>query len=250
LATRQILKSEIENQKSEMVYQVGDKSGVYCIESAGQARVYFVGAPDYTLIDAGMPGKADQILTALAQIGVQPLQVKRIILTHHHWDHVGSLWELKKRTGAEIAAHARDADYITGKRPRRAPRRLPARLMYALFGFFGARNVTSVGVDLRVNDGDQIGTFTVVHTPGHTPGHMCLLRGASLFSGDLLLATSPAFRETPHMFTADVPTARESIRKVSKLEFQTILSAHHPPYVFRAGERVRALASKLGMMPE
>jgi hydroxyacylglutathione hydrolase len=239
-------KSEIKNPKSDMVYQVGDKSGIYCIESAGQARVYFVAAPENALIDAGMPGKADQIISALAQIGIQPLQVKRIILTHHHWDHVGSLWELKKRTGAEIIAHSRDADYVSGKRPRRAPRRLPGRVMYALFGLVGARNVSSVEVDRCVNDGDKIGAFTVVHTPGHTPGHICLLRGDSLFSGDLLLATSPAFHETPHMFTADVPTSRMSIRKVAGLEFQAILSSHSPPYVFRAAERVRALASKFG----
>ncbi len=229
-----------------MVYQVGDKSGVYCIESAGQARVYFVGAPEYTLIDAGTPGKADRIITALAQIGVQPLQVKRIILTHHRWDHVGSVWELKKLTGAEVVAHTRDADYISGKRPRRAPRRLPGRAIYALFGLFGARNLTGVEVDRPINDGEQIGSFTVVHTPGHTPGHLCLLRGDSLFSGDLLLATSPSFHETPHMFTADVPTSRVSIRKVAGLDFQAILSSHSPPYVFRAAERVRALASKLG----
>ena len=233
-----------------MVYQVGDRSGIYCIESAGQARVFYVGAPDYALIDAGMPGKADKIITALAQIGVQPLRVKRIILTHHHWDHVGSLWELKKRTGAEIIAHPRDADYINGKRPRRAPRRLAGRVMYSMMGLVGARSVSNVDVDRQVNDGDTIGTFTVVHTPGHTPGHICLLRGDWLFSGDLLLATSPAFHETPHMFTADVPTSRASIRKVAALEFQSILSSHSPPYVFRASERVRALASKLGTIPE
>lgn len=233
-----------------MIYQVGEKSGIYCIESAGQARVYYVGAPDFALIDAGMPGKADKIITALAQIGVQPLRVKHIILTHHHWDHVGSLWELKKRTGAQVIAHSRDADYINGKRPRRAPRRLPGRVLYSLMGLVGARNVPTVDVDRQVSDGDKIGTFTVVHTPGHTPGHMCLLRDDLLFSGDLLLATSPAFRETPHMFTADVPTSRTSIRKVAGLEFQSILSSHSPPYVFRASERVRALASKLGTMPE
>jgi hydroxyacylglutathione hydrolase len=101
-------------------------------------------------------------------------------------------------------------------------------------------------VDRLINDGEQIGSFTVVHTPGHTPGHLCLLRGDSLFSGDLLLATSPAFHETPHMFTADVPTSRVSIRKVAGFDFQAILSSHSPPYVFRAAERVRALASKLG----
>ncbi|MBI5650827.1 MAG: MBL fold metallo-hydrolase [Chloroflexi bacterium] len=231
-----------------MIYEVGTRSKVYCIESAGNARVFFVGAPEYTLIDAGIPGKADKILSALAQIGVQPLQVKRIILTHHHWDHVGSLWELKKRTGAEIVAHLRDAEYITGKRVRRAPRRALGRLAYTLFTLFGAHDVQSVEVDRRVNDGDPIGGFSVVHTPGHTPGHICLLRDGYLFSGDLLQATAGEFRETAHIFTADVPTARASIRRVAELEFQFILSAHHPPHVFGSTDKVRALAHKLGTL--
>lgn len=229
-----------------MIYQVGDSSGVYCIENIGSARVYFVGAPEFTLIDAGMPGKADRILSALAQIGVQPLQVRLIILTHHHWDHVGSLWELKRRTGAKVAAHPRDADYITGKRARRAPRQPLGRVMYSLFGLLGARRLQTVEVERLINDGDRVGSFTVVHTPGHTPGHLCLLRSDFLFSGDLLMATTGAFRETPHIFTADVPTSRASIHKVAQMEFKALLPSHHPPYVFGAAGKVHELANKLG----
>jgi glyoxylase-like metal-dependent hydrolase (beta-lactamase superfamily II) len=231
-----------------MIYQVGDKSGVYCIESAGSARVYFVGAPEFTLIDAGMPDKADQILSALANIGVQPLHVKRIILTHHHYDHVGSLWELKRRTGAQIIAHHRDADYIDGKRQRRAPRQFSGRVVYGLMNLFGARNVPGIEVDRRVGDGDTIGGFTVLHTPGHTPGHICLLRNGYLFSGDLLTAKASEFSETPHVFTADVPTSRESIRRVAQMEFEAILSSHHPPVVFGATEKMHALAERMGTL--
>ncbi|MBI4786110.1 MAG: MBL fold metallo-hydrolase [Chloroflexi bacterium] len=230
-----------------MIYQVGDHSGVYCIEGTGTARVYFVGAPDYTLIDAGVPRKADLVLSGLAQIGVQPLQVRRIILTHHHWDHVGSLWELKKRTGAKVLAHPRDADYISGKRVRRAPRQPLGRLMYTIFGLFGARDLPNVDVDAMLNDGDRVGSFCVIHTPGHTPGHICLLRDGYLFSGDLLMASAGEFHETPHIFTADVPTARASIRKVAQFKFEAILSSHHAPYVFGAAEKVGQLASKLGV---
>lgn len=232
-----------------MIYQVGNTSNVYCIENTGAARVFFIGAPEFTLIDAGSPGKADRVLSALAHIGVQPLQVKRIVLTHHHWDHVGSLWELKKRTGAAVLAHPRDAEYIAGKRPRRAPRQPLGRVLYALFGLLGAHTLQNVEVDRFVNDGDQIGSLTAIHTPGHTPGHLCFIRGDYLFSGDLLFASPGAFRETPHLFTADVPTSRMSIRRVAQLEFQAILSSHYPPYVFSAAEKVRELANKLGMIP-
>ncbi len=230
-----------------MIYQVGEKSGVYCIEGAGAARVYYVGAPEYTLIDAGIPHKADEILSSLANIGVQPLQVKRIILTHHHWDHVGSLWEIKKRTGAKVVAHPRDAEYITGRRIRRAPRQPLGKIAYTLVGLVGAREIPNVDVDYLVNDGDQVGSFCVIHTPGHTPGHICLLRRGYLFSGDLLTASAGGFRETPHIFTADVPTSRTSIRKVAQMQFDAVLSSHHPPYVFGASDKVRELAERLGM---
>lgn len=231
-----------------MIFQVGDKSGVYCIESAGRARVYFV-APEATLIDAGAPGKADKILSALANIGVQPLHVKRIILTHHHYDHVGSLWELKRRTGAQTFAHFRDADYIAGKRPRRAPRQLSGRLFYAVMNLGGARNIQGIQVDQRLQDGDRVGGFTVIHTPGHTPGHLCLLRADYLFSGDLILAKASGFGETPHMFTTDVPTSRVSIRAIAQIHFAAILSSHNPPVVFGAMGKMKELVNKLGTLP-
>ena len=231
-----------------MIYQVGDHSGIYCIEGAGNARVYYV-APEATLIDAGMPGNADKIISALANIGVQPLQVKRIILTHHHYDHVGSVWELKRRTGAQIIAHHRDAEYISGKRHRRPPRQLSGRLMFGVMSLFGTRNVPGVEVDRRVQDADRVGNFSIVHTPGHTPGHICLLRDGFLFTGDLCIAKAGAFGETPHLFTADVPTSRVSIRKVADLNFNAVLSSHHPPVIFGAMDKLRELANKLGKLP-
>jgi glyoxylase-like metal-dependent hydrolase (beta-lactamase superfamily II) len=230
-----------------MIYEVGDKSGIYCIEGAGAARVYFVAAPVPTLIDAGSPGHAELILRDLAHIGVQPIHVRRVIVTHHRFDHVGSLAELKRRTGAEVCAHPRDAEYIAGRRPRRAPRRALARIVYGAMTLIGP-DVTRVEVQREIGDGAQLDGFTVVHTPGHTPGHICLLRGDVLFGGDLLQATPGEFHETPHMFTTDVPTSRRSIRKVAELDFQAILTAHQPPYVFRAGEKVRELADKLGRL--
>ncbi len=231
-----------------MIYEIGKTSGIYCIEGIGNARAYFVGAPDFALIDTGVPGKANAIVSALAQIGIQPLQVKRIILTHHHWDHVGSLWELQKITHAEVCAHPRDADYITGKRLRRSPRQPLARVLYGLFSLLGAQKLPPVRVERLLNEGDHIGSFTVIHTPGHTPGHICLLRGDYLFAGDLLFATAGGFRETPHIFTADVKTSRLSIAHIAELNFQVILVGHQPPHVVKSAERVRELVRKIGVM--
>ncbi len=234
---------------ARLIYEVSDKSGVYCIEGTGAARVFYV-APEFTLIDTGMPGKANQVLSGLAQIGVQPLMVRRIILTHHHWDHVGGLWEVRKATGAQILAHPSDADYISGKRMRRPPRHPVARLMTEAMALLGRRQLPFVDVDRLLKDREQVGSFTVIHTPGHTPGHICLLRGDILFSGDLLTASAGGFSETPHVFTADVRTSRASIRKVATFDFEAILASHNRPYVYGAAHRVRELANRLGMMAD
>jgi glyoxylase-like metal-dependent hydrolase (beta-lactamase superfamily II) len=231
-----------------MIFQVGENTGIYCIDNAGDARVYYV-APEATLIDAGQPGKVDKITSALAHIGVQSLQIKRLIVTHHHFEQVGGLWELKRRTGALIYAHRLDADFISGKRQRR-PRDLGGRMMNVLMNSGLTRQVPSVEVDRRLTDGDHVGGFVVFHTPGHTPGHICLMRNGFLFSGDLLQATPGEFCETPHFVTADVPTARASIRTISRIDFDVLLPASNSPYVFGAAEHVRELADKLGMVPE
>ena len=230
-----------------MIIQVGDNSGIFCIENVGPARVYYVAA-EQAVIDTGLPGNIDKILSGLAQVGVSPLQVKRIIVTHHHVDHVGNLFELKKRTGAQVVAHALDAEYINGRRQRRAPKPLLGKIMYGIFSVMGMGQLPNVDVDRMVADGDDIGGFEVIHTPGHTPGHICLLYGKYLFSGDLLQATPGAFEETPGLFTGDVALARTSIGKAAKLEFDSLLSAHRPPYAFGATEKIRELATKLGTL--
>ncbi len=230
-----------------MIFEVGDHSGIYCIDNAGPARVFYVAA-EHTLIDTGTPGNVDKILSGLAQIGVSPLQIKRIILTHHHVDHVGSLFELKKRTGSQVVAHSLDAEYINGRRQRRAPKPILGKLLFGLFSLTGMGQLPNVDVDRAVEDGDQVGGFKVIHTPGHTPGHICLLYGKYLFGGDLVQATPGAFEETSHLFSGDVPLARTSIGKAAKLEFDSLLSAHRPPYAFGAKEKMCELARKLGTL--
>jgi glyoxylase-like metal-dependent hydrolase (beta-lactamase superfamily II) len=230
-----------------MIIQVGDHSGIFCIDNAGPARVYYV-ASEHTVIDTGLPGNVDKILSGLAQIGVSPLEVKRIILTHHHPDHVGNLFELKKRTGSQVVAHSLDAEYISGRRQRRAPKPVVGKLLFEMMSITGIGRVPNVDVDRMVEDGDEMNGFKVIHTPGHTPGHICLLYGKYLFSGDLLRATPGAFEETPHLFTGDVQLARASVGKVAQLEFESLLSSHHPPYAFGATEKVRELAIKLGTL--
>lgn len=226
-----------------MIYQVGADTGVYCIEGAG-ARVYFIARPEPMLVDAGAPGHAETIFRALAQVGVQPIHLKKIILTHHHLGHVGSLGALKRRSGAIALAHYADAPYITGKRPRRQPRHPVERVFQSAVGLVALPDAP-VDVEWRLDDGAEINGWRVLHTPGHTPGHICLWRGEMLISGDLLLATAGAFRELPHSSITDVVTSRVSIRRAAELPFTAILPGHNPPYVFNARTKVQELTARL-----
>ena len=89
-------------------------------------------------------------------------QVKRILITHHHRDHLEGLEEIKKATGAAVGVHKADADSMMIK------------------------------PDILMEDGDivKVGTMDIklIHTPGHTPGSSCYLSGSHLFSGDTLFA--------------------------------------------------------------
>lgn len=228
-----------------MLYAVGEHSGIYCIEDIGEARAYFVAEPEPALIDTGGPGQGDNVLRALASLGVRPLDIRRIILTHHHLENTGALWELHKRTGAKICAHPLDADYITGKRARR---HRGAGLNRA-YEFAAARlrgmEPRPVPVSVALQDGGEIAGLRVIHTPGHTAGHICLLRGEALFSGDLVEASAGGFSETAHELSDDVATSRRSISRVARYEIRAVLPSHRPPYVFGAGERLRELAGRL-----
>jgi glyoxylase-like metal-dependent hydrolase (beta-lactamase superfamily II) len=226
-----------------MIYEIGKGTGVYCIEGAG-ARAYFVARPEPMLVDTGSPGHAEMLLRDLAHIGVQAIHLKKIVLTHHHSGHVGGLAFIKRKSGAPVFAHGGDVPYIAGHVKRRAPRRPVERVFQSAVSWVGFADPAPVAVERRVEDADLINGWRVIHTPGHTPGHICLLRGEMLISGDLLLASAGGFREMPLTSIADLSTARNSIRRVASLSFNAILPGHNPPHVFDASTRVQELVAR------
>ena len=74
-----------------VVYLLSSFLGV----GAWGANVYLLVDDDLTLVDTGLPGRADLILEQIEELGYSPSDVKRIIITHHHADHTGSLAALK-----------------------------------------------------------------------------------------------------------------------------------------------------------
>jgi len=212
------------------------------------ANVYLLIDDKLTLVDTGFKGRANQILRKVKQLGFSPSDISRIIITHHHADHIGSLAMLKKITGAMVLAHSADAPYIDGRLPQPGPVRpsLPGKFLHRLGLFFPVAPST---VDQAVNEGDVlpiIGGLKVLHTPGHTPGSICIFSPEErvLLAGDLL-ANRFRLGLPSKTFTADMKQEINSIKRLVKLDFDIICFGHGAPITHHAGRAVTDLIRKL-----
>ncbi len=85
------------------------------------ANVFLLVEDELTLIDTGYRGTAAKVMSLVSRLGRKPEDLKLVVLTHCHPDHIGSLGVLKKATGARVFAHAADAPYIDGSLPQPGP---------------------------------------------------------------------------------------------------------------------------------
>lgn len=166
-----------------MMWLMKMADGVFNVDGVRVANVYLVVTQDgLLLVDTGMPGNARRILRFIEGLGRQPRDLRDIVLTHCDIDHVGSVAELKRRTGARVAIHELDVAVLSGEqRPQKGGLAMVA--LYRLLRF------RPIAPDLRLRDGDTIGGLQVMHVAGHTAGSIALLRNDGVvFSGDALLS--------------------------------------------------------------
>ena len=114
------------------------------------------------------------------------LNIKYIVNTHGHVDHISGNTEMKKKTGAQIIIHKDDAEMLVFTPPM-------------VFRMFGAEQ--SPPADITVNDGDLITvgslSLKVIHTPGHSPGGMSLYTKGYVFTGDTLFVEAVGRTDLP-----------------------------------------------------
>lgn len=202
-----------------------------------------------TLIDSGYPGQAETILVALRQQGYADHHLRRIILTHADLDHSGSAAQLKRATGAKVACHAVEKPFLE-QPSRRTTGGWLGPLLWLLLRVpsFAPPAVTP---DELLVDGQALPEgFIVIHTPGHTPGHIALWHRESrtLISGDALVNTRQQLRPNTSPFTPDVENARRSVWRLAKKyadEIDVIVFGHGPPILQNGGKRLKALASRI-----
>jgi len=212
------------------------------------ANVYLLIDDKLTLVDTGFRGRANQILRKVKQLGFSPSDINRIIITHHHADHIGSLAILKEITKATVLAHPADAPYIDGRLPQPGPAR-PSSLgktLYRLGRFFP---VTPSTVDQAVNEGDVLpvlGGLQVRLQVLHTPGSICIFSPEErvLIAGDLL-ANRFRLGLPSRTFTVNIEQEINSIKRLANLDFDIICFGHGAPITHGAGRAINGLIQKL-----
>jgi len=222
--------------------------GVHYITGLPVGRVYVIEDPDgVTIVDASVAGQTNRILAQIKELGKEPKDVKRILLTHAHPDHVGSLPELKAATGAQLITHTLERPVVEGKIaiPRREPN--PP-------GAFTARPPNTVlkptPVDQELQGGETLnimGGLQAVFTPGHAPGHLSFWQPEKRFliCGDVIFNMFGL--GLPFAFlTVDMAADKRSIRKLVDLKPAIICFGHGDPITENTTERLEAFAQKVG----
>ena len=220
--------------------------GVYQVPTQFKAaNAFLIVEDELTLIDTGLRGSQSRIERLLKELDRSPKELTQIILTHCHIDHVGSLAAVKELTGAKVAVHQADADYLNKTLPYPKPEAKPLSLLFSAF-MLPLFNCPAITADTLLDDGSELnalGGLKVIHTPGHTPGHICLYspQRRILFAGDILRSRSGKLRLGADTYSKDSDQARRSLGRLRGLQVDTICLSHGDAVTTDASAKLEAL---------
>jgi glyoxylase-like metal-dependent hydrolase (beta-lactamase superfamily II) len=189
------------------------------------------------LVDAGMPGQLEDIRSAMEQAGVSIDKLTAVVLTHQDLDHIGSLPAIlmEGNKAIQVYAHNLDKPYIEGDLPllKTDPARMsketwealpePARALYA--------NPPSAAVDKVLFGGEELpfcGGIEVIHTPGHTPGHISLYlkQSKTLIAADSMISVNGTLKGPVEQTTLDMETAKNSLITYVGYDIERVICYH------------------------
>jgi glyoxylase-like metal-dependent hydrolase (beta-lactamase superfamily II) len=208
----------------------------------GPVNGYVVQGEGAIMIDGGTPGQADDFLAGLERASIKPEDIQLIVVTHGHWDHIGSAKGIKEVTGAKVAMHQREMDCLRKSvDPPPPPPVTPwGRILVKLISMAASASsieVPATGVDIVLGDEDlslvEYGIpGRVIYTPGHTSGSVSvLLETGDAFVGDMAMNGFP-LRLSPGLpiFAEDLGQVKASWRTLLEAGAKTVYPGHGKPF--------------------
>jgi glyoxylase-like metal-dependent hydrolase (beta-lactamase superfamily II) len=206
----------------------------------------WLGDDGLTLVDCGPPGSAPSIAAAIHDLGRDPAELRQLVLTHFHADHLGAAAGINGWGDVHVMAHHADAPFIRGQQDGPAPDL--ADWEQPLYARIAGQLATpdSVEVDSELTDGAEIGLggaeAVVVGAPGHTPGSIALhVPGRRLLLTGDAVARAPNGRVMLGVFNADRAAAAASFRRLAALDADVACFGHGDPVTEDAATRLRAV---------
>lgn len=222
---------------------------IYCYTDK-IVNLVLVGEPDksgeFVLVDTGMPKSAEKIIEMIEEHFGEGAIPKAIVLTHGHFDHVGSVAELLEEWKIPVYAHELELPFLTGQRdyPPGDPN-VDSGLVAKLSPMFPNHGINiSTHVQVLPSDGTvpHMPNWKWLHTPGHTPGHISLFReqDRALIAGDAfvtvkqeslykVMTQTQEISGPPKYYTTDWDAAFESVKKLEALKPQVVVTGHGLP---------------------
>ena len=225
---------------------------LYNIPGTIMGRVYLITGDDgLTLIDTALAQTAKRILKAVEKAGYRPSDIKRVLITHAHLDHIGGLPAIVAATGAEIWSGAVEKDVIEGRIPVPTPRREDLRGLHKLVMPSKSQLKPGLKVARVLTDGDVLPVFgglTVISTPGHAPDHVSFWspQHRLVITGDVAFHLFNRLTLPFAPFTVNMQTDKQSLRKLIALGPEIACFGHGEPIMRGAASELAKLAARVG----
>lgn len=203
-----------------------------------------------TLVDCGLKGASKKLVTDLARIGKHPNDVTSIVFTHAHDDHVGGAAEMIARCeSSSVLMHEADANLASeGKTPPQDRSHFSGKLM----ALMPKSSYEPFTVTRKLKDGDFIdaaGGLKVIHTPGHTDGHISLLHleSETLITGDSIFNMTSRLTWALSGFCVNYLQSKETAKRFLDVDFKNACFTHGPEIRDIGKERIKKFLSKKGL---
>lgn len=243
------------------------KDGIYMLEltahTMGKPETVYptliLNEDSLVLIDTGLPGLESQIYEQIEQQGLSPNKLDTIIFTHQDIDHVGNIHDILEKAAGRIKtiSHGAEKPYINGeKTPVKLAKlqsnleNLPEQMKVVCNMLRAGFEKNQVAINETLTDGQELpylSGITVIHTPGHTPGHICLYvkKYKLLIAGDILCMSEDRLCRQDERFNDNSEANKRSIEKLMGYDIETVICYHGGIYDKDVNKRITEIAGEL-----